>query len=1155
MRLARIARYCLYFLLTTLGLLSVCIVLLLTLDLGWLLRERAETFASEMLGSDVEIDGPLHLDLGRTISFSAENAHIVSPDWSAERDLVSVRRLESHFDAWSLLDETIQVDSITIDGLRVHLERDVDGSSNWPSLLAVRVIELLVGQSIDLPAVVARVEIVDSVVRYMAPGRLRDAILTVPRTAVRLEDSALYHAELDGELNATPLSISLDARAVQDTADRTGAEIEFLGELGEVYFEGETAFADLFETNRPTARLEVAGPSVEYLTDVLGIERITSGPLDVSLTIEPAGEDIQFSLSGDMGEFAVMAAGRFDDLQRLERVDVEFSARGPSADTIMELLDWPTVPDAAFDASGAIRRDGSDAEFENVSIAIGETRLVIDGQFYDLPNPSMSNARLQISGPDIGQFDDVLDLPGPLDGPFELTADLQALETGGAQVDITGTVRDLVMRIQGELGDSPDLVGSELNLSLSGEDSSVVARAAGHDTGTEEHYMLEMFLSRSPEATIIEHGIASLGQDRFTFSGRVGDGSPAEWMLVFDGTIPDMAGRLAGFGIEQPWVPAGLAEISATVRNAGAGYLIDAATISVAGMDVALRGRLGPLPGFEGSDLEVRASGSSLANAFPMLEDLVGSDGSFAITATARIGAGEVVLEEAALEVDDVALDGSLALALDERPLRGSFSVETSSTAVLERWPMLAELAQSEGEPFAVSVAGGWSEAAWNIDVLDMAIAGASLTAGGRTSGPPSFGATALIVDGETPSLSTLNALVGRELPDVPARMQFELTGDREQFALRNLTGVSGDSDLRGDIEFKAGDVWVIEADLRSDRIDLVPYLEARSEESVEDEVEQIDNDGRWLPEFLVQIDALKEREVAASVRANEVRTRRRTLNDVTLEASILNGVLRLGSFDLETDGGTMRGELTLRRGEIAPEIAVRISGENISIGLDALSPEDLSTLPRYTADLGFAASGNSLQEMAATMNGYLYLVGGAGKVRSTAIRFYTRDFFSELFDTLNPSSATDPDLELSCAVVLAAIEDGVVTGDPALVMQSDEVTVYADARIDLETELVDVNLRTVPRRGLGISLSDLISPYVKIGGTLSEPSVAFDPEGTLIEGGLAVATGGASLIAENLWERFLSAGDPCDRAISYADERLQELEDRFGPAVSAALR
>ncbi len=175
-----------------------------------------------------------------------------------------------------------------------------------------------------------------------------------------------------------------------------------------------------------------------------------------------------------------------------------------------------------------------------------------------------------------------------------------------------------------------------------------------------------------------------------------------------------------------------------------------------------------------------------------MLEELVGSGGSFSTTATTRIGGGEVVLEGVALDIEDVAFYGSLALALDGRPQRGRFSVETNSRMVLERWPMLADLARSEGEPFAVRVTGNWTESVWNIDVLDMAIAGASLSAGGRTNGPPSFDATALIVDGAAPSLSTLNALVGRELPDVPARVQFELAGDREQFAVRNFTGGLG---------------------------------------------------------------------------------------------------------------------------------------------------------------------------------------------------------------------------------------------------------------------------------------------------------------------------------------------------------------------------
>ncbi len=230
----------------------------------------------------------------------------------------------------------------------------------------------------------------------------------------------------------------------------------------------------------------------------------------------------------------------------------------------------------------------------------------------------------------------------------------------------------------------------------------------------------------------------------------------------------------------------------------------------------------------------------------------------------------------------------------------------------------------------------------------------------------------------------------------------------------------------------------------------------------------------------------------------------------------------------------------------------MRLLGDNITIGLPAFSPEEFEDLPRYALNLAFITTGDDLREMAGNMNGYLRLVGGEGRMRIGAMRVFTQDFLYELFSTLNPFSATDPYSNLHCTAILAAVEGGNLVGRPALVLQSDRLNVFANARVDLKTERVDVDFNTVPQRGLGLSLSNLVNPYVKVSGTLASPSLGFNPTGTLIEGGAAVATGGISILAKSFADRFLGSRDPCGRAISDADEQFSELEEKYGRSGSA---
>ena len=69
--------------------------------------------------------------------------------------------------------------------------------------------------------------------------------------------------------------------------------VDLAGNLGEIKLEGQATIDSLLEPRRPTLRLTVSGPSVEYLTEKLQVEQITSGPLNLVASITPLGDDMQ----------------------------------------------------------------------------------------------------------------------------------------------------------------------------------------------------------------------------------------------------------------------------------------------------------------------------------------------------------------------------------------------------------------------------------------------------------------------------------------------------------------------------------------------------------------------------------------------------------------------------------------------------------------------------------------------------------------------------------------------------------------------------------------------------------------------------------------------------------------------------------------------
>jgi len=227
-------------------------------------------------------------------------------------------------------------------------------------------------------------------------------------------------------------------------------------------------------------------------------------------------------------------------------------------------------------------------------------------------------------------------------------------------------------------------------------------------------------------------------------------------------------------------------------------------------------------------------------------------------------------------------------------------------------------------------------------------------------------------------------------------------------------------------------------------------------------------------------------------------------------------------------------------------EFAMKMLGSNLKLGLPAETPEELSALPSFDVSLAVITSGSSPRDMAGAVNGYLKLTSGAGKIRAGAMHLFTSDFLSQLLNTVNPFVKDQRYTNLKCVTILAAAEQGKIVGDPLLVSQSERLNVFGKAKIDLNTESLDGDFNTVPMKGLGVSLANLVNPYVKVAGTLAKPAIVLDAESALVQGGAAVATGGITILARGVRDRFFSDKDPCGTAVANAEKQFEALEKRY---------
>ena len=404
----------------------------------------------------------------------------------------------------------------------------------------------------------------------------------------------------------------------------------------------------------------------------------------------------------------------------------------------------------------------------------------------------------------------------------------------------------------------------------------------------------------------------------------------------------------------------------------------------------------------------------------------------------------------------------------------------------------------------------------------------------GSLDGPPNFEETDLEVDLLASSVRNLSIIAGRELPDHPLRLKARFVGTRDVMTMQDFELGFGQSDLHGQFTMRAGDVPFLDIDVNSQLFDISEYMP-----EPEDKPQPADPvaDRKVIPDMPLPLQFLESFEADVNIEMDTMRSRSFEILDLDLDASVADGALNVQNLSFASLRG---GSLTMSANLVPDEsggadFALAAEGNDLIFGAGGRTALEIQQLPLSELQIELAASGETVRDLAGTLDGHIRVVGGAGRTPNTALTFFARDFFTELANTINPFTKSDPYTNVTCTVVLLQLDDGVIKGSPAFVRQTEKLRIMANAELDLKTEKLDADFKMTPQKGLGLSISGLVNPYIKLTGTLGKPALVVDPESVLIEGSVAVATAGISILAKSFKDRFLSGKDPCGKALAEA--------------------
>ena len=399
----------------------------------------------------------------------------------------------------------------------------------------------------------------------------------------------------------------------------------------------------------------------------------------------------------------------------------------------------------------------------------------------------------------------------------------------------------------------------------------------------------------------------------------------------------------------------------------------------------------------------------------------------------------------------------------------------------------------------------------------------------------------------KTRDLTKLSQLTGKTLPlNEPLEMSFRATDiGFKTYRLSDFKATLGSNDLNGSIDINLVKKRpLLTAMLLSKTIDLRPNLPANKKTgNVEvKNSKPTEKSKKVFPDDPLLLDALNQAEGTVKIQADRFLLPGLALNHLTAEITLKGGHLTIRPIKAAIGSGKLNGSLTIASRGKAAAVSTQFEVENCELkemlkGLNLAGVID----GNLNVDINLKGRGRSVATLMAALDGFTSINISQGRINNKYINLLGADISTSFFRILSPKKEKLDYTKFNCLVSRFDITKGHAVST-AMVFDTDSVSVIGQGEINLKTEKINFVLHPVPKKGIGVkslgklslSLGKLAEPF-KLGGTLAQPSLAFDPTGTAITLGKAI--GGTLLfgplgIAAALVNSSSGNENPCLTAI-----------------------
>jgi len=932
--------------------------------------------------------------------------------------------------------------------------------------------------------------------------------------------------KLGGTLGTLAALISGRDLQMDIALDAAFGRLEFVG-----------AVASLKQLQQLDASLSMKGDALESITGTFGLPGLARGPFEILLTARDTGSAHEIGLGASAGEFnanmVLELSGAFTDTMV---TDISAHARGPDFGAVADLLGIKGLASEPFTLDGEFHHDGTETTFREVVLKSNQNSLSVHGRLGNAPDYLGTSVALQLNLQNVAAVAKRFGIHQIQARSASISATLSQ-ESGGLMLQ-QGYLKlgPDSLRASGALGDLSQLHGSDLEFNATLADLHDLGEFSGISGLPAIPLNVNGRLETSKGMVKVQ-GLKALTQGgELTAAGTFGP-FPGPFDARLDLVLK--LGDMRAISDRTSWLPvlpalplggsANLQVDSEAVRLDK--VVLDSPMVGVRGAaSIALNGAA-PLSRItaiaSGQDLQALGREARI-DFLPKLP--------FKTETQLEIFRDRVHFTRWQLSAGSTTMDNSDSTITFAEGLSGSdLHIKASGADASVLHASLAEILR-QPMPFRIQTRLRPANGALEIPQLSGHCAGMDFDASGRLKLSAGLVNSELEFSLSTPSLAnTLAFVLADTVPDNPARASGVIAVGPEGFAIRDVRASVGQDKMTVQAEYTLGTPAQARLDIDSDALDLDRILSVWALVDGKESAGPA-KDGRVIPDVALPVAWVSSLQGEAAINVRELKFKDRVFTSVTGSGAAHSGKVRLGPLRANFGGGSLEVSINAETldGEVKGELAV--SARDIRPGV-LTSAVTVAERPPSDIALQLSGQGSTLRQLAATASGQISLTMGPG-IYDDASALLTSDVLTQLLGAINPFKQENAATKFECGLLVLDARDGILDSQ-IIMLQTTPTLTGAVARIDLRTEKLELIFNVMARQGLGLSMSSIANPYIKIAGTLGNPSVTFAPTRAAISYGAAVATGGLSIVLKGFVDRLRSGGRVCEAELKKRNLRL----------------